>query len=54
MTHGDDVVLTGRTDWLTEFKNKMTGMYPMKAKLVSYGSTESIKALNRRLHWGKR
>ena len=25
-----------------------------EAKLISYGSTERIKALNRRLHWGTR
>ena len=27
--------------------------YPIKAKLISYGSTESIKALNKKLHWGR-
>ena len=54
MTHGDDFVLTGPTEQLTEFEDKMTGVYPIKAKLISYGSTESIKALNRRLHEGKR
>ena len=32
----------------------MTGVYPIKAKNISYGSSESIKALNRRLHWRKR
>ena len=50
---GDDFVLTGPTERLTEFENEMTGVYPVKAKLISYGSTESIKALNRRLRWGK-
>ena len=53
MTHGDDCVLTGQTERLTEFGNTMTGVYPIKAKLIRYGSTESIKVLTRRLHWGK-
>ena len=43
-TLGDDFVLTGPTDPLTEVKNKMTGVYPIKPKLISYGSTESIKS----------
>ena len=50
MTHGDDFVLTGSTERLTEFENKMTGVYPIKAILISYGSSESTQALNRRLH----
>ena len=41
MTHGDDFVLAGPTESLTESKNKMTGVY-------------SIKALSRRMHWGRR
>ena len=32
----------------------MTSVYPIKAKIISYGSSESMKTLNRRLHWGKR
>ena len=32
----------------------MTGVCPISAKLISNGSKESIKAWNRRLHWGKR
>ena len=51
MTHGDSFVLTGPTERLTEFENKMTGMYPTKAKVISHGSTQSIKALIR-LHLG--
>ena len=54
MTHGDDFVLTGSTERLTEFENTMTGVYAIKAKHTSYGSTASIKALNRRFRWGKR
>ena len=54
MTHGDDFVLTGPTERLTEFENKMTGVYPIKAKVISYGSSESIKTLDRRLHWRRR
>ena len=54
MTHGDDFVLTGPTERLAEFKSKMKGVYPIKAKIINHGSTESIKALNRRLHWRKR
>ena len=48
MTHGDDSVLTGPTERLTELENKMTVVCLIKAKLISYGSTESIKALNRK------
>ena len=51
MTHGDDFVLSGPTERLTEFENKMTGVHLTKSKLVSYWSSENIKALNRRLHW---
>ena len=50
MAHGDEFVLTEPMDRLTEL-NKMTGVYPIKPKFVSYGSTESIKALSKRLHW---
>ena len=51
LTHGDDFVLTGATKKLMEFERKMTSVYPMKAKIISYGSPKSIKTLNRRLHW---
>ena len=51
MTHGEDFVLTGQTERLTEFGSTMTGVYPIKAKLISYGSADSIKVLNRRLPW---
>ena len=55
MTDGDDFVLTGPTERLTEFGNNMTRVYPIKAKLISYVSAGSIKALtNRRLRWEKR
>ena len=37
-----------------EFERKMTSVYPIKAKIISYGSPKSIKMLNKRLHWGKR
>ena len=35
MTHGDDFVLTGPTERLTEFKNEMTGVYPIKNSPVT-------------------
>ena len=35
-----------------EFKKEMT-VYPTKAKIIRFGSSESIKTLNKRLHWGK-
>ena len=54
LTHGDDFVLTGPTERLTELENKMMCVYPIKAQIISYGSSESIKTLNRRLHWGRR
>ena len=53
-THGDEFLFAGLTERLTDFENKMTGVYPTMAKLVSYRSTESIKPLSKRLHWGKR
>ena len=53
LTHGDDFVLTGPIKRLKEFKNEMKSVYPIKAKIISFGSLESIKTLNRRLHWGK-
>ena len=53
LTHDDDFVLTGPTERPTNFENKMTDVYPIKAKVISYGSSESIKALGTRLHWGK-
>ena len=43
MTHRDDSVMTEPTD----------RVYLIKTKVIFYGSTESIKALNRRLHNGK-
>ena len=52
MTHGDDLVLTAPTDWLTEFTKK--GVYPIKTKFISYGKTESIKAFNRSVRWRNR
>ena len=51
MTHGDDFVITGPTEKLVEVERKMTSVYPIKAKVISYGSSKSIKTLNRRLHW---
>ena len=54
LTHGDDFVFSGPTKKLMEFERKMTSVYPIKAKIISYGSPKSIKTLNRRLHWGKR
>ena len=54
LTHGDDFVLTGPTKKLKEFERKMTNVYPIKAKAIGYGSSKSIKTLNRRLHWGER
>ena len=54
LTHGDDFVLTGPTKKLMEFERKMTNVYPIKAKVIGYGSSKSIETLNRRLHWWKR
>ena len=54
MTHGDDFVLTWPTKKLGKFERKMTSVYPIKAKIMSYGSPKNIQTLNRRLHWGKR
>ena len=53
-THGDDFVLTGPTKELMELERKMTNVYTIKAKIISYGSPKSIKTLNRRLRWRKR
>ena len=54
MTHGDDFVITGPTEKMMEVERKMTSVYPIKAKVISYGSSKSIKTLNRRLHCGER
>ena len=54
MTQGDGFVLTGPTKKLMEFGRKMTGVYRIKAKIISYGSSESINTLNRRLRWSRR
>ena len=53
LTHGDDFVLTGPAKRLKEFEREMKSVYPIKAKIISFGSLESIKTLNRRLHWGE-
>ena len=37
-----------------EFESKMTSVYPIKAKIISYGSSNSIKTLIRKLHWGRK
>ena len=50
MTHGADFVLIGPTKKLMEFEREMTSVYPIKAKILGYGSPKSIKTLNRRLH----
>ena len=50
LTHGDAFVLTGPTKKLIEFERKMAIVYPIKAKIIGYGSPKSIKTLNRRLH----
>ena len=54
LTLVDDFVLTGATKKLMEFERKMTSVYPIKAKIIGYGSPKSIKTLNRRLHLRKR
>ena len=54
MTHRDDFELTGLTERVTQLEDKMTGVYPIDAKLINHGSTESIQASNRRSHWRKR
>ena len=43
LTHGDDFVLTRPTKRLTEFENKMTGVYPIKANIISYGHQRASK-----------
>ena len=53
LTHGDDFVLTGPTKRLMEFDKEMKKVYPTKAQIIIFGSSESIKTLNRRLHWGR-
>ena len=34
-------------------ERKMTNVHPIKAKVIGYGSSKSIKTLYRRLHWRK-
>ena len=38
MTHGDGFVLTGPTKKLVELERKMTSVYRIKGKIISYGS----------------
>ena len=45
LTHVDDFVLTGPPKKLREFERKMTNVYPIKAKVIGYGSSKSIKTL---------
>ena len=37
-----------------EVERKMMRVYPIQAKVISYGSSKGIKTLNRRLHWGEK
>ena len=48
-THGVDFVVAGPRDSLAELKNKFARVCPIKTKIITYWSTESTKALNRRL-----
>ena len=43
LTHGDDFMLTGPTKKLMEFERKMTSVYPIKAKIISYGSPRTSR-----------
>ena len=54
MTHGDDFVVTGPTNRLADLKNTIAGLYPNKTTVISYGSTDRIKELNRRFQWEQR
>ena len=54
LTHGDDFVFTGPTEKLMKIEKRMKEVYPISAKIISHGSSKSIKTLNRRLHWGER
>ena len=47
LTHGDDFVLTGPIERLREFKKEMMKVYLTKAKIIIFGSSESIKTLKR-------
>ena len=49
LTHGDDFVLMRQAERLTEFENVTTAVCLTKAKLISYGSSESTKAARNRL-----
>ena len=47
-------MITGPTKKkLLEFERKMTSVYPIKAKIISYGSLKNMKTLNRRFALGK-
>ena len=52
LTHGDHFMVAGPTNRFANLRNKIAGVSP--TKVISYGSEESFKALNRRLHWRKR
>ena len=46
-------MLTGPTKRLTEFKNEMTSVYPIKAKIISLGSPKSMKNVEQEVALGK-
>ena len=53
LTRGDDFVLTRPTKELMEFERKMTSVYPIKAKIIGYGSPKSIKNVEQEVALGK-
>ena len=53
LTHGDDLVVTGTNESLLELKKQLESVYPIKASIIGAGSTQSIKALNRKTCWGE-
>ena len=54
MTHGDDFVVTGTKGSLLDLKKQLESVYPFKASIIGAGSTQSIKAPNRRKCCGER
>ena len=49
LTHGDDFVVTGSQESQLELKKQLESVYPIKASIIGAGSTQGIKALNRRI-----
>ena len=54
LTHRDDFVLTGTTGKLKEVERKMTRVYPITAKVISYGVVKEHQHIEQEVAWRER